>query len=84
LYCFVLLFKVQAKQEGLKLNGTQRILFYADFNLLDKYVYTIKKSTGALLLEVGLVANVEEAKHMYMSGKQSTGQYDKIILDNIL
>lgn len=51
---------------------------------MDKYVYTIKKSTGALLLEVGLVANVEEAKHMYMSGKQSTGQYDKIILDNIL
>jgi uncharacterized membrane protein len=81
---FILLFKVQGNQKGLKLNGTQKILFYADVNLLDKYVYATKKNTGALLLEVGLIANFDKAKHMYMSGKQDTGQNDKIILNSIL
>jgi len=80
-YCFqlsfVLLFKVQANQEGLKLNGTQKILFYTDVNLLYKYIYTIKKNTGALLLEVGLVANFEKVKHTYMSGKQKAGRMTK-------
>jgi len=68
----------------LKLNGTRKILLYRDVNLLDKYLHTIKKNTRALLLEVGLVAIFEKAKHMYMTGKQNTGQNDKIILDNIL
>ena len=53
-------------------------------NLLDKHIFTIKKNTGALLLEVGLVANFEKAKHIYMSGKQNTGRKDKILVDNIL
>jgi hypothetical protein len=87
-YCFQLTFalpfKVQAHQEGLKLNGTQKILFYTDVNLLDRYIYTTNKTTGALLLEVGLRANFERAKNMYMSGKQNTGQNYKIILNSIL
>jgi hypothetical protein len=51
---------------------------------LDKHVYIIKKNTGVLLLEVGLVAYFEKAKRMYISGKQNKEQNDEIILGNIL
>lgn len=51
---------------------------------MDKHVYIIKKNTGVLLLEVGLVAYFEKAKRMYISGKQNKEQNDEIILGNIL
>ena len=36
---------VQLKQDGLKLNGTHDILFYADgINILGGRVYTVKKT----------------------------------------
>jgi hypothetical protein len=49
---------VQAYQEGLKLNGTLPFLIYVNGdNLLHENIYTIKKTTDALLVankEVGL------------------------------
>jgi hypothetical protein len=41
--------KVQVKQDGLKLNGTQHILAYADYvNLLGGSVHTVKEDAEAL------------------------------------
>jgi len=43
--------RVQVNQDGLKLNGTHQILFYADdVNILGGNVHTIKENAEALLL----------------------------------
>jgi hypothetical protein len=42
--------KVQAKQEGFKLNGQHQPLVCADVNLLIRNVNTLKESTEALLV----------------------------------
>jgi hypothetical protein len=42
--------KVQESQEGLKLNGTQQLLAYADDgNLPGEYMETIQKNTETLI-----------------------------------
>jgi hypothetical protein len=63
--------RVQANQEGLKLNGTHQLLVYADdVNILGGSVHAIKKSTEALVVvskEIGLEVNAERTKYMVMS-----------------
>jgi hypothetical protein len=62
--------KVQADQEGLKLNGTCQILVYADdVNILGGSIHTIKKNTEALVVisqETGLEVIGEKTKYMFM------------------
>jgi hypothetical protein len=42
--------KIQENQVGLKLNGTNQLLVYADdVNLLGDKIYTIKKNKGTLI-----------------------------------
>jgi hypothetical protein len=43
--------RVQANQEGLKLNGTHQLLVYADdVNTLGGIIHTIRKNTQALVI----------------------------------
>jgi len=61
----------------MEVNGTHQLLAYAnDVNLLAENKDSLKKPTEAVLdasEEVGLEANAEEAKRMFMSSHQNAG-----------
>jgi hypothetical protein len=66
--------KVQENQVGLKLNGTHRLLAYADdANLLGDNIDTIKKNTETLIdaKEVELQINIQKTKYMFLSHHQN-------------
>jgi hypothetical protein len=70
--------RVQANQDGLKLNGTHQLLVYDDdVNILGRSMHSIKKNTEALVVtskETGLEVNAEKTKDMVMSQDQNAGQ----------
>jgi hypothetical protein len=78
--------RVQANQEGLKLNGKHQLVVYAgDVNILGGSIQAIKRNKEALVVaskEIGLEVNAEKTKYMIMSGDQNVGQNDNIKLDN--
>jgi len=73
---------IQVNDDGLKLHGTHQLLVYADdVNILGRSVYTIKKSTEALILaskQIGLEVNTDKTKYMVMSREQNAGRCHSI------
>jgi hypothetical protein len=63
--------KVQANEDGLKLNGTHQLLVYVDeVNTLGGRIHTIEKNTEALVVfskETGSEVNADKTKYMVMS-----------------
>jgi hypothetical protein len=63
--------RVQVNLNGLKLNGTQQLLVYADgVNILGGSIYIINKNAEALVVaskENGLEVNADNSKYMVMS-----------------
>jgi hypothetical protein len=79
--------RVQANQEGMKLNGTHQLLVSADdVNILGGSIHIIRKNTEALVItgmEVGSEVNAEK-KYMVMSEDQNTEQNSNIQIHNKL
>jgi len=77
---------IRVNQEGLKLNGTNQLLFYVDnFHILGRSVHTIKLNTGTLVVasnEIGLAVDADTAKYMAMSRDQNAGRSHNIKIDN--
>ena len=74
---------VQANQDGLKLNGTQQLLVYADdVNILGGSVHTVKENAEALVVatkENGLEVNADKTKYMIIisrSERRTKLQYE--------
>ena len=78
--------RVQANQEGLKLNGTHQLLVYADdVDILGGSVHTVKDNAEALIVaskETGLEVNADKTKYMVMSRDQNAGQSHSMKTDN--
>jgi len=78
--------RVQANQDGQKLNGTHQLLVYADYvNILCGSIHTIKKNTEALVAaskETGQEVNAERTKYVDMSQDRNAGQSHKTKIDN--
>ena len=78
--------RVQAKQDGLKLNGTHQLQFYIDdVNILGGSVYTINRNREALLVgskDIGLEVNADKTKYMVMCREQIAGRSHTMKVDN--
>jgi len=78
--------RVQVNQDGLKLNGTQKLLAYADdVNILGGSVHTVKENAEALVVaskETGLEVNADETKFIIISQVQNAGRSHCMKIDN--
>jgi len=78
--------RVQVNQHGLKLNGTDQLLAYADdVNILGGSLHTVKENTEALVVatkEIGLEVNADKTKYMIMSRDQNPGRTHSMNIDN--
>jgi hypothetical protein len=80
--------RVQVMQDGLKLKGTHKLLFYADdVNILGGSVHTVqvKENAEALVVvsqEIGLEVNADKTKYIVMSRDQTAGRRRSMKIDN--
>jgi hypothetical protein len=74
--------RIQANQEGLKLNGAHQVLVYADdVNILGRSIHSINKNTEALVVtskKTGLEVNAEKSKYTVISREQNAVQQHNI------
>jgi hypothetical protein len=76
---------VQENQVGLELNGTHRLLVFADDSLLGDGINIIKEKTETFLKasrDIGLETNAQKTKYMIMSRHQNTAQNQNIRIPN--
>ena len=70
----------------MKLNGTYRVLVYADdVNILGGNVHTVKENAETLVVaskEIGLAVNADKTKYMVMSLDQNAGRIHSMKTDN--
>ena len=81
--------RVQVNQDGLKLNGTHKLLVYADdVNIVGGSVNTVKEKTEPLVVaskEIGLEVNADKTKYMIMYRDQNAGRiYSMKIYNNTI
>jgi len=78
--------RVQANQDGLKLNGKHKLLAYADdVNTLGGSIHTLKENAEALVAatrEIGLEVSADKTKYMAMSRDQNAGRIHSVRIDN--
>ena len=78
--------RVQVNKNGLKLNGTHRLLAYVDdVNRLGGSVHTVKENAEALVVatkEIGLKVNADKTKYMVMSRDRNAGRGHSVKTDN--
>ena len=59
--------RVQVNQDGLKLNGTHKLVVFIDINILGGSIYGIKKYRDFGSCWIGLEVNSEKTKQVEMS-----------------
>jgi len=78
--------RVQVNQNGLKLNGTHKLLVNIyDVNILGGSVHTIKENTEAFVVaskETGLEENADKTKYRVRSRDQNAGRRHRTEIDN--
>ena len=78
--------RIQVNQDGLKLNGTHKLLSYADdVNILAGSVFSVKKNAENLVAatqEIGLEVDAHKNKYMTVSRDQNAGRIHSIKVDN--
>jgi len=78
--------RVQVNHDGLKLNGTNQLLAYADdVNILGGSKHTLKENAQALVAaarEIGLEVSADKTKYIVMSQNQNAGRIHSVRIDN--
>jgi hypothetical protein len=73
--------RVQINQDGLKLNGSEQCLIYAnDVNILGGTVHSMKNTVG--LLVAGRMVNSDKTNYMVKSRDQHAGRSHNKKIDN--
>jgi hypothetical protein len=78
--------RIEGYLNGLKLNGTDQLWFYADgVNILGRSLHTVKENTDVLVVaskEIGLEVNGDKTKYMVMSRDQNVGPSYSMEIDS--
>jgi len=78
--------RIQVNRDGLKLNGSHRLLAYADdVNILGGSIHTLKENAEASVAatrEIGLEVSADKTKYMVKSRDQNAGRIQSVRIDN--